>query len=128
AESQAEITRTQFRKAEEYFACCDPWPLNPEGELLLGVKLESPEGIATPMSGSSTNSAPIGSGRSANMPCSMAPCPTSCRRTDGRALLAFFTRARSAPGHYHPFYTDCSAMRSALPRRCCLSPQPVLYT
>ena len=25
---------------------CDPWPLNPEGELLLGVKLESPEGIA----------------------------------------------------------------------------------
>ena len=30
----------------EYFACCDPWPLNPGGELLLGVKLESPEGIA----------------------------------------------------------------------------------
>jgi 4-hydroxy-2-oxoheptanedioate aldolase len=25
---------------------CDPWPLNPHGELLLGVKLESPEGIA----------------------------------------------------------------------------------
>jgi 2-keto-3-deoxy-L-rhamnonate aldolase RhmA len=25
---------------------CDPWPLNPDGELLLGVKLESPEGIA----------------------------------------------------------------------------------
>jgi 4-hydroxy-2-oxoheptanedioate aldolase len=24
----------------------DPWPLNPKGELLLGVKLESPEGIA----------------------------------------------------------------------------------
>ena len=31
---------------EEYLACCDPWPLNPKGELLLGVKLESPEGIA----------------------------------------------------------------------------------
>src|SRR5438445_13292759 len=31
---------------EEYMACCDPWPLNPNGELLLGVKLESPEGIA----------------------------------------------------------------------------------
>src|SRR5712692_5165451 len=31
---------------EEYLAYCDPWPLNPEGELLLGVKLESPEGIA----------------------------------------------------------------------------------
>ena len=32
--------------AEEYLRRCDPWPLNPEGELLLGVKLESPEGIA----------------------------------------------------------------------------------
>jgi 4-hydroxy-2-oxoheptanedioate aldolase len=31
---------------QEYFRRCDPWPLNPEGELLLGVKLESPEGIA----------------------------------------------------------------------------------
>jgi 4-hydroxy-2-oxoheptanedioate aldolase len=31
---------------EEYMQRCDPWPLNPEGELLLGVKLESPEGIA----------------------------------------------------------------------------------
>jgi len=30
----------------EYMARCDPWPLNPAGELLLGVKLESPEGIA----------------------------------------------------------------------------------
>jgi 4-hydroxy-2-oxoheptanedioate aldolase len=25
---------------------CDPWPLNRRGELLLGVKLESPEGVA----------------------------------------------------------------------------------
>ena len=32
--------------AEEYLMRCDPWPLNPEGELLLAVKLESPEGIA----------------------------------------------------------------------------------
>ena len=31
---------------EEYMERCDPWPLNPRGELLLGVKLESPEGIA----------------------------------------------------------------------------------
>jgi 4-hydroxy-2-oxoheptanedioate aldolase len=31
---------------EEYMQRCDPWPLNPKGELLLGVKLESPEGIA----------------------------------------------------------------------------------
>jgi hypothetical protein len=31
---------------EEYMQRCDPWPLNRDGELLLGVKLESPEGIA----------------------------------------------------------------------------------
>lgn len=30
----------------EYMDRCDPWPLNPSGELMLGVKLESPEGIA----------------------------------------------------------------------------------
>lgn len=30
----------------EYFRLCDPWPLNPGGELLLGVKIESPEGVA----------------------------------------------------------------------------------
>lgn len=30
----------------EYMDRCEPWPLNPRGELLLGVKLESPEGIA----------------------------------------------------------------------------------
>jgi 4-hydroxy-2-oxoheptanedioate aldolase len=33
-------------ETEEYLERCDPWPLNPLGELLLGVKLESPEGIA----------------------------------------------------------------------------------
>jgi 2-keto-3-deoxy-L-rhamnonate aldolase RhmA len=31
---------------EEYFRRCEPWPLNAEGELLLGVKVESPEGVA----------------------------------------------------------------------------------
>jgi 4-hydroxy-2-oxoheptanedioate aldolase len=31
---------------EEYMERCDPWPLNRRGELLLGVKLESPEGVA----------------------------------------------------------------------------------
>jgi 4-hydroxy-2-oxoheptanedioate aldolase len=30
---------------QAYFACCEPWPLNPEGELLLGVKIESPPGV-----------------------------------------------------------------------------------
>ena len=30
----------------DYRELADPWPLNPKGELLLGVKLESPEGIA----------------------------------------------------------------------------------
>ena len=32
--------------SEDYLERCDPWPLNPSGELMLGVKLESPEGIA----------------------------------------------------------------------------------
>lgn len=31
---------------DAYLEHCDPWPLNPRGELLLGVKLESPEGVA----------------------------------------------------------------------------------
>ncbi|TXL76768.1 hypothetical protein FHP25_11295 [Vineibacter terrae] len=31
---------------DDYMQRCDPWPLNPQGELLLGVKLESPEGVA----------------------------------------------------------------------------------
>ena len=32
--------------SEDYTQRCDPWPVNPGGELLLGVKLESPEGVA----------------------------------------------------------------------------------
>ncbi len=31
---------------DEYLRRADVWPLNPEGELLLGVKIESPEGVA----------------------------------------------------------------------------------
>lgn len=34
------------RTPGDYMRLADPWPLNPDGELLLGVKLESPEGIA----------------------------------------------------------------------------------
>ena len=30
----------------EYIAKCDPWPLNPDGELLLGIKIESVRGVA----------------------------------------------------------------------------------
>src|SRR5215510_16450797 len=33
-------------KPEEYIDRADPWPLNPQGELLLGVKIESPEGLS----------------------------------------------------------------------------------
>jgi 4-hydroxy-2-oxoheptanedioate aldolase len=32
--------------ADEYKEQADPWPLNPNGELMLGIKLESPEGVA----------------------------------------------------------------------------------
>lgn len=31
---------------QDYIERCDPWPLSAGGELLLGVKLESPEGVA----------------------------------------------------------------------------------
>lgn len=31
---------------QDYMRRAEPWPLNPEGELLLGVKIESPEGVA----------------------------------------------------------------------------------
>ena len=31
---------------EDYMERSDPWPLNPLGELLLGLKIESPEGVA----------------------------------------------------------------------------------
>ena len=31
---------------DEYMRICDPWPLSPDDQLLLGVKLESPEGVA----------------------------------------------------------------------------------
>ena len=31
---------------DEYVARCDPWPLNPDGELLLGIKVESVRGVA----------------------------------------------------------------------------------
>jgi 4-hydroxy-2-oxoheptanedioate aldolase len=31
---------------QDYMERCDPWPLSAKGELLLGVKLESPEGVA----------------------------------------------------------------------------------
>jgi 4-hydroxy-2-oxoheptanedioate aldolase len=31
---------------EEYMDRADPWPLNPNGELLLGVKIESPQGVS----------------------------------------------------------------------------------
>ena len=33
-------------RPEEYIDSADPWPLNPQGELLLGVKIESPEGVS----------------------------------------------------------------------------------
>src|SRR5438445_9020063 len=44
--SEATAAQIWGLSTEEYQARCDPWPLNPKGELLLGVKLESPEGIA----------------------------------------------------------------------------------
>src|SRR5205085_2224542 len=45
---ESEVTATPIwgLAHSDYLQRCDPWPLNPNGELLLGVKLESPEGVA----------------------------------------------------------------------------------
>jgi 4-hydroxy-2-oxoheptanedioate aldolase len=32
---------------DEYFARADPWPLNPHGELLLGIKVENTRALAS---------------------------------------------------------------------------------
>jgi 4-hydroxy-2-oxoheptanedioate aldolase len=44
--SESTATPIWGLSGDEYLEACDPWPLNPKGELLLGVKLESPEGVA----------------------------------------------------------------------------------
>ena len=44
--SEASATPIWGLSDDAYLHACDPWPLNPDGELFLGVKLESPEGIA----------------------------------------------------------------------------------
>ena len=72
---------------QDYMSRCDAWPLNPEGELLLGVKLESPEGIANceaicavPGLGFA-EMAPATSGlRSATPRCAAIPIRPRCRR------------------------------------------------
>ena len=44
--SEAEAGHVWGLDVVDYKQRCDPWPLNPRGELMLGVKLESPEGVA----------------------------------------------------------------------------------
>jgi len=44
--SEATAAAVWGLSAADYMERCDPWPLNPAGELLLGVKIESPEGVA----------------------------------------------------------------------------------
>jgi 4-hydroxy-2-oxoheptanedioate aldolase len=44
--SEATAAAVWALSREEYMERCDPWPLNPQGELLLGLKIESPEGVA----------------------------------------------------------------------------------
>jgi len=44
--SEATAAHVWGLSAEDYMERCEPWPLNPNGELLLGVKIESPEGVA----------------------------------------------------------------------------------
>ena len=44
--SEPSATAVWGVNTEMYFGLADPWPLNPQGELLLGVKIESPPGIS----------------------------------------------------------------------------------
>jgi 4-hydroxy-2-oxoheptanedioate aldolase len=44
--SEAEAAAIWGLSNQDYMRRCDPWPLAAEGELLLGVKIESPEGVA----------------------------------------------------------------------------------
>jgi 4-hydroxy-2-oxoheptanedioate aldolase len=44
--SEASASRVWGIPPETYFDRADPWPLNPQGELLLGVKIESPTGVS----------------------------------------------------------------------------------
>lgn len=44
--SEASAARVWGVSPEEYIDRADPWPLNPQGELLLGVKIESPVGVS----------------------------------------------------------------------------------
>ncbi|HZQ99855.1 MAG TPA: aldolase/citrate lyase family protein [Chloroflexota bacterium] len=44
--SEPEAAAIWGMETAEYLSKADPWPLNPQGELMLGVKLESPEGVA----------------------------------------------------------------------------------
>ena len=45
--SEAEASAIWGISAQDYMRLSEPWPLNPHGELLLGVKIESPEGVAS---------------------------------------------------------------------------------
>ncbi len=44
--SEPAAARVWGLSPEEYMDLADPWPLNPQGELLLGVKIESLEGVS----------------------------------------------------------------------------------
>jgi 4-hydroxy-2-oxoheptanedioate aldolase len=44
--SEPSAARIWGVSAEAYMDCADPWPLNPGGELLLGVKIESLAGVS----------------------------------------------------------------------------------
>ncbi|MBM3958554.1 MAG: hypothetical protein FJ314_02100 [SAR202 cluster bacterium] len=44
--SEPTATRVWGVSRDDYIDKCDPWPLNPAGELLLGVKIESPRAVS----------------------------------------------------------------------------------
>ena len=44
--SEPQAARVWGVSVEDYMDRAEPWPLNPQGELLLGVKIESPKGVS----------------------------------------------------------------------------------
>ncbi len=61
--------------SDDYLMKADPWPLNPEGELLLGLKIEDPEGIANAEAIASTPGIAIMAGGVGDIAMSMGYVP-----------------------------------------------------
>ena len=99
--SQAYASRMWGVTAEEYMRIAEPWPLNPDGELLFGLKIENPRADA-------------------NVESSVR-VPGSRSRNGGRAITASTSWDAPAPiraaAKPHLRWRRCGAACSTRPRR-----------